>query len=450
MSRPASLPEWLCCISEWRHGVSEKADRVKPMRRAPRGGGHNGAVIREIQMNVKAAAAVSVAVWLACANVAAADNLAAKTAAKPAVKAPAKASAAPGAASAPDAPVVAATAASAPVIPAEVADELNRALKNNVAPRFAVQPDDVLDADTRAAALAMQAEHLPRVRALLDRWMREEMQRPNPQWASRRVWSRLANEFALWGRDSTGPAQDAALTQALQMPGMCRPVGNKSSDLVLRLSWLRGLPPEVRQQAVQAERELLARWGQPRQLNGAEPLAAEETLLQLRATGLAPKKPLPPVLAYFYLGEVEDKRRDPLVMDRFARCALHQWAGADAAQFRAAMAIQAADMVLVTRRQASNPAADDDPYPYLANVFGARGVITLQGDVTPEGRLVRPKIVKRDVSVPGIRDVRPYAFETSLDLATLAKAGEMDWSAAAPKAGVKTVQREFQWSLKWE
>jgi hypothetical protein len=36
-----------------------------------------------------------------------------------------------------------------------------------------------------------------------------------------------------------------------------------------------------------------------------------------------------------------------------------------------------------------------------------------------------------------------------LELASLAKARELDWSAAAPKQGLKTVEREIAWSLAW-
>jgi len=396
-------------------------------------------------MRWKAAARLSLVASLFCAGLAAAaDKVPAKPVARPTAKvAPKPAAAVP-------APPAAAASAPAPAtaVPEGAVTELNRVFKNSVTPRFAVRADDRLDPDMRAAAEAMQAQHLPRVRALMDRWMLEELQQPDPSRAFKRMLARLSNEFAIWGRDSTGPAQDAALAQALQMPGMCRPVGAYASELVLRLGRLRGLPPEVRQQAVQAERELLARWGQPRQVSDADPLAAEETLLQLRATGQAPKKPLPPLLAYYYLGEVDDNRRDPLLMESTTRCALHHWAGADPAQFRAAMAMDAADVAMLKRSDAGRPMADDNPYPSLASYFGVQGVVTLDGEVNADGRLVRPRIGKRDLSVPGIRDARPFAFEGALDLATLAKAGGMDWSVWAPKQGVKKVRREFDWSLK--
>lgn len=396
-------------------------------------------------MHLKIAAAAGIAAWLACAAPALAAE--ARPAAKPASRPAAKAAATPAAA----VPPAAVAAASAPAsVPADAVPEINRVFKNNVAPRFTVLADDLLDADVRAAAEAMQAEHLPRVRALMDRWFIEEMQQPAPQRAFPRMLARLANEFAIWGRDSTGAAQDAALAQALQVPGMCRPAGPKASELVMRLSRLRGLPVEVRQQAIQAERELLARWGQPRQVSDAEPLAAEEALLQVRATSQLPMTPLPPVLAYFYLGEDDATRQDPLLADPPVRCALHQWAGANPAQFRAAMAMQAADLLWLNRRDAAGPASDDDPYPRLASYFGARGVITLHAVVNPQGKFVRAKVAKREVQVPGIRQARAFAFEGVLELASVANARGMDWSAAAPKEAFRTVQREFEWSLAWQ
>ncbi|MFG6430851.1 hypothetical protein [Roseateles sp. LYH14W] len=402
-------------------------------------------------MRCKAAALLSLAAALAAAGLAsAADKAPAKPALRPPVKAAVKVPAKPAITVPAQPPAAASAPASPPVVPEGAVAEINRVFKTNVVPRFTVLADDQLDTDLRTAAQAMQAEHLPRVRALMDSWLIEEMQQPNPQRAFNRMLARLTNEFAIWGRDSTGEAQDAALARALQTPGMCRPVGPKASELVMRLARLRGLPPEVRQQAVQAERELLARWGQPRQVSAAEPLAAEEALLQLRATAQPPKTPLPPVLAFHFLGDSDDTRRDPVLATPAQRCAMHQWAGADPAQFRAAMAMQAADFFWSDRRWAARPLSDGDPYPSLSDYFGTRGLITVLGDVNAEGRVVRVKVIKREVEVPGIRGARAFAHEGTLELATMAKAREEDWSAAAAKqGGLKAVQREYQWSLSW-
>ena len=198
-------------------------------------------------MRCKAALALGLAVSLSCASLAmAAEQAPVKPAAKAVAKPTAKVAVPPAAVAASATPAV-------PVMPEWAAAEFAKVMKNNVAPRFTVLPDDMLDDEIRAAAQALQAEHLPRVRALMTRWMLEELQQTNPQRALHRMLARLANEFALWGRDSTGPDQDAALAQALQIPGMCRPAGAKSGELVMRLSWLRGLPPDVRQAAIKAE-----------------------------------------------------------------------------------------------------------------------------------------------------------------------------------------------------
>jgi hypothetical protein len=332
----------------------------------------------------------------------------------------------------------------APRLSAHLREVVDSVLKRSVAPRFAVAADDDLDADLRAAAEAMQAEHLPRVRALMERWFHEELGQEPLRSAVNRLQARVANEFALWGRDSTGPAQDAALAQALQRPGMCNPGSrHETSELVRRLRHLRDLPPEVRAPAVQAERELLARWGRPRQVSDVEPLPAEEKLLQLRTTGQAPPNALPPVLAFFYLGDAKDRQRDPVQADAPARCALHQWAGAGPAQFRAAMALQAPDVIGMDRRHAAE--LDDDAYPRAAGYFLARGLVTVQAEVNASGRLVRAQVVKRRLKVPGIRDARPFALEGTMDLATLAKARETDWFVSAPAQGVRTVERDFLW-----
>jgi len=339
-------------------------------------------------------------------------------------------------------------AASAPVLDEDLQRRLNQFFKTYIAPRFTVRPDDRLDDEMRAAAEAMQAEHLPRVKSLLEAWLVEELKQPQPNRAFQRMQARVANELALWGRDTTGPAQDAALAQALQRSGVCRPVGSKFVDLVMRLTWLRDLPPDVRRGALQAERQLLARWGQPRQVDETPPLDAEEKLLRVRALGQPPKKPVPPVLAQLYLGDVDDTRQNPLLAAAEVRCAMHQWAGASVAQFRAAMALQAPDLFWRSRVEAVEPSADDDPFPRMLNYFSATGLVTVQAEVNAQGRLVRLWVAKRELQVPGLRDVRPFAFEGMFDLATLTMARSMDWAGAAPKEGVKTVQRQFEWGLK--
>jgi outer membrane biosynthesis protein TonB len=396
---------------------------------------------REDDMRRTTAAGLGLVMAMACAGPAAAADKK-----PPAPRQPKP----PPAAKAPAPVPVAAAAAPTPTLDADHRSFLDKAFKSYVAPRFTVLASDVLDDDTRAAAEAMQAEHLPRVRALMEQWTLEEMQQPHPQRALHRTMARLANEFALWGRDSTGPAQDAALAQALQVSGMCRPVGPRASELVMRLARLRVLPPDVRRAAVQAERELLARWGRPRPVDDSEPLPAEDALLRLRATGQPPATPLPPVLAQLYLGDDDATRQDPLVADPMVRCALHQWAGATPAQFRAAMAMQAADVVWANRREAAGRTEDDDPYPRLATQFGIRGLVTLHAELNPQGQLLRVRVAKRDIKVPGVRGARPFAHEGVLDLATIAKAQAMDWSAFAPKEGLRKVEREFQWSLSWE
>lgn len=348
-------------------------------------------------------------------------------------------------------PTAAAKAPAAPAPTTALNDAQRRDVellfKNLVMPRFTVQADDELDDEMRAAAQAMQAEHLPRVQSLMMRWALEEVRQPEPQrWLSR-MMARLVNEFALWGRDSTGSAQDEALALSLQTSGMCRPVGARPSELVMRLARFRGLPPDVRRTAVRAERELLGRWGQPRQVDESEPLEPEDALLTLRASGKPPGPLLPPVLAQLYLGDSEATRQDPWVAEPAVRCAMHQWAGARPAPFRAAMAMQAADVVGRDRRKAAAPISDAEPYPQLARLFDVRGVITLRGVVSPEGRLLQPTVVEREIKVPGLRNERAFAFEGLLDLATLAKARDMDWKVWAPATGTRVFEREFEWSL---
>ena len=104
-------------------------------------------------------------------------------------------------------------------------------------------------------------------------------------------------------------------------------------------------------------------------------------------------------------------------------------------------------MMWTSRREAASRTEDDGPYPRLARYLGIRGQITIEADINPQGQVVRAKVTRRDVEVPGVRNARPFAHEGVLDLATIAKAKELDWSAAAPTQGLRTVQREFAWRL---
>ncbi len=333
-------------------------------------------------------------------------------------------------------------------IPEAVRADLPKIFKNLVQPRFTVLADDELDPETRALAEAAAAEHLLRVRALMDLWLSEEWAQPQPYQVLTRLVARLANEFAIWGRDSTGAAQDEALAQALQVSGLCRPAGGHASEWVMRLSRLRVLPPETRRAAVQAERALLARWGTPREVSDAQALPAEQMLVALRATGRKPTPPLPPVLAYWFLGDDAATQLDPLLTEPALRCALHQWAGASPAQFRAATAMPASDFIWMPRAAAAGPAADDNPYPALGQHFGVQGRVTVEAELDSAGRLLRVNVTQRHFSVPGLRGARAFAFEAAMEAATLAMARGMTWPLDPAAQGARTVSREFNWSLK--
>jgi hypothetical protein len=285
-------------------------------------------------------------------------------------------------------------------------------MRTHVAPRFTVFGDDELDADSRAAAQAMSAAHLPRVEALVLRWLKEEWTQ-DPDRALVRVYARLANEFALWGRDRLDATDDARLAQALSDPAACRWPGPHPSELVMRLARYRSLPLTDRRAALQSEAALLARWGENRSVDTSEPL---------------------PI--------------DPIVATPPDRCAIHQAAGATPAQFRAAMALPVADLVWMPRDVAAAPASPNQAYPRLAQHFGVQGTVGLEAEVDRKGQALNFRIVERRLTVPGLGTAPPLAFSTSLDAATLALARTRDWTAAAPTdAASKWVRQEFRWTL---
>ncbi len=368
-------------------------------------------------------------------------------------------------------PAVAQVPASAPSASAPAAESptawIDRFVTLNVVPHLRIHAAH--DELTKQAALAMVTEHLPRVRALMAAWWQQELAAEQPQLAADRTIARLYNEFALWSLDSTGPAHDALVLQALQSETACHPLAEPVTEFDQRLTRLRSLPPEALTQALGHERALLARWGQPRQLQAAKPLPVAAWLEKVRKGDTAGLLPLPGTLRAYGPDARPGQRKEASRARALDRCLLNHWAlrselarpelQADAAaralalaRFREGVAIQLPELLWTSREAAGTPLKSDDGYPELPKRFGVEGTVTLVVELDGKGNLLNAQVHDRQLRVPGIpADVRPAAFEALLDEASLAKAKAMTYRAPVGdklKDGVMRATQPFVWALQ--
>ena len=344
---------------------------------------------------------------------------------------------------------------------------IDRFVSLNIVPHLRIHAGH--DEVTKQAALAMVAEHLPRVRSLMLTWWQQELQAAQPQLAADRAIARVYNEFALWSLDSAGPAHDALLLQALQNETACHPLAEPVTEMDQRLSRLRSLPGEALQKALAHERELLARWGQARTLPSARPLPVAAWLEKVRKGDTAGLLPLPNTLRTYGPDARPGQRKELSRARALDRCLLHHWAlrselarpevQADPAaparalaRFREGLAIQLPELLWMSREAAGTPLKSDDGYPELPKRFGVEGSVTLVVELDAKGQLLNAEVQERQLRVPGIpAEVRPVVFETLLDDASLARAKGMAYRAPAGdklKDGVMRATQPFVWALQ--
>jgi len=344
------------------------------------------------------------------------------------------------------------------------------ALRRWAADILVLPTDGRLDPEMHRAGTEMAQEHRARLESLLPQWLAEERASstappsPGELWARSRA--RFANEIALWFLASGGPAHDAAWIEALQQPGICSSTANLTW-LGWRLRMLQHLPAAERSAALAGERRILQEgWGATRSPPPARPIPSQEEQVQRaiaelksgdHRVGIA----LPPVLAERLLSNEDGKLAS---LDWLERCAAHQWS------LRARLPEPGVrrDEALLAYRYAMMPLAQQSllspedlkelasappsaEYPKFARQFVVEGQITVEREVDASGRLLNVAFVKRVVSVAGIRGVRPVAFETALDDASLARATDLPTTKPAtdPLDGGRKRQRvEFKWRLE--
>lgn len=364
-----------------------------------------------------------------------------------------------------------ATGAPEPAAPAEAQPPspeawVDRFIAQNLLPHWRVNAAH--DEPIRQAATAMVTEHLPRVRALMLAWWREEQQGPQPTLTADRVMARTYNEFGLWSLDSMGPAHDALVLQALQSETTCHPVAEPVTEMDQRLGRLRGLPPPALAEALAHERALLARWGQPRVLAVAEPQPVAALIERVRRGDTVGLLPLPSLLRSYGPEARAGQRREVARARALDRCLLHHWAlrselarpevqsdpvrqAQALARFREGLAIRLPDLLWIGREAAGTPLKSDDGYPELPKRFGVTGRVTLWVDLDAKGQLMRATVHERQLRVPGVpSDVRPVVFEALLDDASVARAKAQTYKAPASdklKDGVMSATQAFVWTL---
>lgn len=314
--------------------------------------------------------------------------------------------------------------------------------------------DDALRRDAQALADA----HIARMGKVIETWAAEEaaLLGANAGYneIAPRLVARYANESALWQLDSTGADFDRVMLRSLQNPGGCPFEQLGATSFARMVLTVQRMPPADRAVALDAQHVLLARWGAER---GAIPARPEPAMLDLAQQAVerirAPVRasdepPLTPNLALLLL-------RPPYrPLPAANRCELvGWWLRREAAGGRALPpdSLTAARYALIPSAQDSlghlvARRSEPDGYPPLAGVFRVEGSVHVGGRARASGvGFDQPVVRKRAVSVPGIRNVRPVAFETIFDDASLARVATMKTGAAA--AG-ESVEVEIKWAVE--
>jgi hypothetical protein len=336
---------------------------------------------------------------------------------------------------------------------------------------FTLDKELALDPALRAAAEKIAQEHVARIDKLLPAWIEEERvhqssagKPPSSGSVHYAVYARILNELALWQLEP-GDAhyENATLTALRTGPGACEVPGDpRFLDFASRIMRIQILPAAERDAMLASERTLLSHWGQPH----ANPAPWPDPLPQQAAYALLQRGPadadhprlaLPPLLAYYVFG----KGVDYAGLQFWDRCRLQQWwlnesLRQGVAPAAALNAFRYGTMLTVVDRIGNawdKPGAADvkdpagaPPYPVIAGRYGATGVTTVNVRLDAAGKPLDAVVIGRKVEVPGIRGVRPVAFENVFDAATVKYA--MDKGRHSDKSsGKEPYTFRMNWSL---
>jgi len=347
-------------------------------------------------------------------------------------------------------PLIGPAAAAEPTVQELLAAQ-DRALVNSMVAweeTFFTLPSDVkLDETLREAAVQLASEHLARSRTLWPEWMAQERAASgdaNLQGGtlSRPLFLHAINELAIWSLENGGPAQDDAWLKAALAPMACSSLPRPY--FARRIAMIQAAPLDARPALLAGERDLLSRWGTKRQSLPTRPAAADleaadQAITLLRAGLPITAVPMTPFLA----DRLFDRKRKPDPSDRWEQCAKSQWwlasqlADGKVDRSEALTLWRYSTMFDVNElipdsvepsAGTSRLAAGKPAYPLAATYFSVEGVTTVQVDTDALGNLLKARVVSRKLTVPGVRDNPPVAFETLLDAASLdlaAKPGQL-------------------------
>ncbi|MRX08567.1 hypothetical protein GJ697_12025 [Pseudoduganella sp. FT25W] len=315
-------------------------------------------------------------------------------------------------------------------------------VRNDLARSFTLPAALPLDPALRSAADEISAAHIARIQALLPAWLEEENQFNNATGKQAQtwepyvaVWARMLNELGLWQLEPGDAAYESATLAILRgSTPFCNLYSDaRASDYAARIARIQTLPAAQRPAMLAAERELLAHWGKPRATLPAWPQPLpQDAALRLIKTGKPAARPaLTPVLASELLGE----RKPYQDLPQAEQCLLQQWwfkysLQQGVAPATALNAYRYGTMINVTERLAGMvdqppAAASGAPvFPTLAARFLAHGASIIEVQLDANGKLQQASMAERKVEVPGIRGVRPVAFETLFDQSALQYAAD--------------------------
>lgn len=168
-------------------------------------------------------------------------------------------------------------------------------------------------------------------------------------------------------------------------------------------------------------------------------------------------EPMTPFLA----GQVFARDRKPGKANRWEQCAKSQWWLASQLAnnkmdrlaaltlYRYSTMVDVHELVppaVLQKAATARPAKGEGEraYPPVAAYFGVEGSTLVQADTDDQGKFLRARVVSRKITVPGVRDNPPLAFETLLDAASLDYA---ETRRRYPQDKAQTYRFEMNWRL---
>lgn len=343
------------------------------------------------------------------------------------------------------------------------------AIHTQIARSFALPKDIVLDPSLRAAASKIAGDHLVRIKTQLPAWIQEERKeqqreggRARPDEVFYAVHARLLNEMAYWHLEPGDADYEQATLAVLKgSPQVCL-TGDSSNfvDFSSRILRIQAMPAAQQQTALATEARLLDHWGKPRQEAQPWPSplpqeAAMDAAARLHAGKERPAVAMAPAVAWQALSE----RNSFGKMPREIKCAFQRWWLEESlAKGQSAAAVLNAfrygTLITASTRYANAFASDDDTpdgaapagkpaYPRLATRFGVTGKTRIERAFDTAGKPIQARVIKREIVVPGIRGLRPIAFEDAFDAVAIQGA------LVPPVAGAEGPALGKRYELVW-